>query len=225
MQDKWKMVTTIIIVKLISEPLFCSAAKLLQSCPTLCNPIDGSPAGSLVPGILQARVLEWVAISFSNGWKRKVKVKSLSRVRLLSTPWTAAHQDPLSLGLSRQEYWSGVPVHSPYFVLGKQYFRFWISQKIQYWIWGANALIGVRGAVFLAPSFSFNFLIFLSNTGSERERGFGCMYKRKVWNIQVLENWVRSSAWKGMWFREPESSWLLGKAEKCFFSWQLRSSF
>ena len=86
-----------------------AAAKSLQSCPTLCDPIDGSPPGSTVPGILQARTLEWVAISFSNAWKWKVKVKSLSRVRLLGTPWTAAHQAPPSMGFSRQEYWSGVP--------------------------------------------------------------------------------------------------------------------
>ena len=71
-----------------------AAAKSLQSCPTLCDPIDGSPPGSPVPGILQARTLEWVAISFSNACKWKVKVKSLSRVRLLATPWTAAHQAP-----------------------------------------------------------------------------------------------------------------------------------
>ena len=69
-----------------------SAAKSLQSCPTLCGPTDGSPPGSPVPGILQARTLEWVAISFSNAWKWKVKVKSLSRVQLWATPWTAAHQ-------------------------------------------------------------------------------------------------------------------------------------
>jgi len=75
----------------------------------LCNPIDGSPPGSPVPGILQARTLEWVAISFSNAWKWKVKVKSLSCVWLLATPWTTAHQAPLSMGFSRQEYWSGVP--------------------------------------------------------------------------------------------------------------------
>ena len=79
----------------------------------LCDPIDGSPPGSPTPGILQARTLEWVAISFSNAWKWKVKVKSLSRVRLLATPWTAAHQAPLSMGFSRQEYWSGVPLPSP----------------------------------------------------------------------------------------------------------------
>ena len=90
-----------------------AAAKLLQSCPTLCDPIDGSPPGSCVPGILQARTLEWVAISFSNAWKWKVKAKSLSRVRLLATPWTTAYQAPPSMGLSRQEYWSGVPLPSP----------------------------------------------------------------------------------------------------------------
>ena len=89
-----------------------AAAKSLQSCPTLCDPIDGSPAGSLVPGILQARTLEWVAISFSNAWKWKVKVKSLSHIRLLATPWTATYQAPLSMGYSRQEYWSGVPLSS-----------------------------------------------------------------------------------------------------------------
>ena len=86
-----------------------ATAKSLQLCPTLCNPIDGSPLGSPVPGILQARTLEWVAISFSNAWKWKVKVKSLSRVRLFATPWTAAYQAPPSMGFSRQEYWSGVP--------------------------------------------------------------------------------------------------------------------
>ena len=80
---------------------------------TLCDPRDGSPPGSPVPGILQARTLEWVAISFSNGGKWKVKVKSLSRVRLLATPWTAAHQAPVSMGFSRQEYWSGLPLPSP----------------------------------------------------------------------------------------------------------------
>ena len=86
-----------------------AAAKSLQSCPTLCDPMDSSPPGFPVPGMLQARTLEWVAISFSNAWKWKVKVKSLSRVRLLATPWTAAHQAPPSMGFARQEYWSGVP--------------------------------------------------------------------------------------------------------------------
>ena len=86
-----------------------AAAKSLQSCPTLCDPIEGSPPGSPIPGILQARTLEWVAISFSNAQKWKVKVKSLSCVRLLATPWPAAYQAPPSMGFSRQEYWSGVP--------------------------------------------------------------------------------------------------------------------
>ena len=96
-----------------------AAAKSLQSCPTLCDPIDGSPSGSAVPGILQARTLEWVAISSSNAWKWKVKVKSLSRVRLFETPWTAAFQAPPSMGFSRQEYWSGAPLPFPKHALGK----------------------------------------------------------------------------------------------------------
>ena len=105
----------------LCDPMDCSlyrchaaaAAKSLQSCPTLCDPIDGSPPGSAIPGILQARTLEWVAISFSNAWKWKVKVKSLSRVRFLATTWTAAFQAPPPMGFSRQEYWSGVPLPSP----------------------------------------------------------------------------------------------------------------
>ena len=88
-----------------------TTTKSPQSCLTLCDPRDGSPPGSPGPGILQARTLEWVAISLSNAWKWKVKVKSLSRVRLLATPWTAAYQAPPSMGFSRQEYWSGVPLH------------------------------------------------------------------------------------------------------------------
>ena len=94
-------------------PYAAAAAKSLQSCPTLCDPIDGSPQGSTIPGILQARTLEWVAISFSNEWKWKVKVKSISCVWLLATPWTAAYQAPPSMGFSRQEYWSGLPLPSP----------------------------------------------------------------------------------------------------------------
>ena len=90
-----------------------AAAKSLQSCPILCDPIDSSPPGSPTPGILQARTLEWVAISFSNAGKWKVKVKLLSCVWLFATPWTAAHQAPPCMGFSRQEYWSGVPLPSP----------------------------------------------------------------------------------------------------------------
>ena len=99
-----------VLVKLLRKWfLWPAAAKSLQSCPTLCHPLDGSPPGFPVPGILQARILEWVAISFSNAWKWKVKVKLLSCVRLLATPWTVAYQAPPSMGFSRQEYWSGVP--------------------------------------------------------------------------------------------------------------------
>ena len=93
--------------------IFTVAVKSLQSCLTLCDPRDGSPPGSPVPGILQARTLEWVATSFSNTWKWRVKVRSLSHVRLFATPWTAAYQAPPSMGFSRQECWSGVPSASP----------------------------------------------------------------------------------------------------------------
>ena len=90
--------------------MLCMHAKSLQSCTTLCDPMDNSPPVCSVHGILQAGMLEWVAISFSNAWKGKVKVKLLSRVRLFSTPWTSAYQAPPSMGFSRQEYWSEVPV-------------------------------------------------------------------------------------------------------------------
>ena len=96
-----------------------AAAKSPQSCLTLCNPIDGSPPGSSVPGILQARTLEWVAISFSDAWQWKVKVKFLSHVRLFVTLMTVAYQAPPSMGFSRQEYWTGVPLPSPTFVTTK----------------------------------------------------------------------------------------------------------
>ena len=90
----------------------------LQSCLTLWDPIDGSPPGSSAPGILQARMLEWVAISFSSAWKRKVKVKSLSCVQLFTTPWTIAYWASPSMGFSRQEYWSGLPFPSPGLLFG-----------------------------------------------------------------------------------------------------------
>ena len=101
----------------LKEYVAAAAAKSLQSCPTLCDPIDGSPPGSPIPGILQARTLEWVAISFSNAWKWKGKVKLLSHVQLLATPWTVARQAPPSMGFSRQEYWSGMPLLSPEYIM------------------------------------------------------------------------------------------------------------
>ena len=97
---------------LSQDYLPAAMAYSLQSCPTLCDPIDGSPPGSPVPGILQARSLEWVDISFSSAWKWKVKVKLLGRVRPSATPWTAAFQAPPSMGFARQEYWSGMPLPS-----------------------------------------------------------------------------------------------------------------
>ena len=121
-----------------STYIYAAAAKSIQSCLTLCDPIDGSPPGSPVPGILQARTLEWVAISFSNAWKWKMKVKLLSRIRLLATPLTAAYQAPPSMGFSRQEYWSGVPLPSPismlvyvYFLLGTYFPQtLWLYSRV-----------------------------------------------------------------------------------------------
>ena len=118
-----------------------AAAKLLQSCPTLCDPIAGSPPGSPVLGVLQAKTLEWLAFSFSNAWKWKVKVKSPSRVRLLATPWTTAHQAPLSMGFSRQEYWSGVPLSSPALQVdssptelsGKVLGKYFLNKRVDEW--------------------------------------------------------------------------------------------
>ena len=108
----WQFLYFEVSAKSEVSTLAAAAAMSLQSCPTLCDHIDGSPPGSPVPGILQARTLDWVAISFSTAWKWKVKVKSLSHVRLVVTPWTAAYQAPAPMGFSRQEYWSGVPLPS-----------------------------------------------------------------------------------------------------------------
>ena len=125
-----------------------AAAKSLQSCPTLCDPVDGSPPGSPIPGILQARTLEWVAISFSNVWEWKVKVKSLSDVRLFETPWTATYQAPPSMGFSRQEYWSGVPLPFPGLVRSLQPPDIlWIHWKVY------NSIANTsKGVLFLPPS-------------------------------------------------------------------------
>ena len=140
--------STFLSCSLSSPPPLCflgspskktAAAKSLQLCPTLCDPIDGSPPGSPIPGILQARTLEWVAISFSNVWKRQVKVKSLSCVRLLATPWTAAYQAPPSMGLSRQEYWSGVPVPSAKKPASLKSLSLWLllgATKLWHWLTG-----------------------------------------------------------------------------------------
>ena len=120
-QKRWTRLSTQHTLEEVFLALFV-LAKSLQSCPTLCDPIDGSPPGFPVAGILQARTLEWVAISFSDAWKWKVRVKSLSRVWPSVTPWTAAFQAPPSMGFSRQEYWSGVPL----FVLICELFSFYL---------------------------------------------------------------------------------------------------
>ena len=122
-----------------------AAAKSFQLCPTLCDPIDSSPPGSSVPRILQTRILEWVGISFSNAWKWKVKVKSLCCVQLLATPWTAAHQAPPSIGFSRQEYWSGVPLPSPY-TLYVHWNITWSSLELRaYNLWNQHTNIQRKG--------------------------------------------------------------------------------
>ena len=97
----------------VNQPCCCCCCSVASVVSDSVRPHRrGSPPGSPVPGIFQARTLEWGAISFSNAWRWKEKVKSLSHVRLLATPWTAAYQAPLSMGYSRQEYWSGVPLPS-----------------------------------------------------------------------------------------------------------------
>ena len=104
------------------EEQYCMLNRFSRVRPCV-TPIDGSPPGYPVPGTLQARTLEWVVISFSNAWKWKVKGKLLSRVRLLANPWTAAYQAPPSMGFSRQEYWSGVPLPSPQYCIVTWNFR------------------------------------------------------------------------------------------------------
>ena len=148
-----------------SHSAAAAAAKSLQSCPTPCHPIDGSPPGSPVPGILQARTLERVAITFSIAWKWKVKVKLLSRVWLLATPWTAAYQAPPSMGFSRQESWSRLPLPSPdshsrsteMTILIFMYHRnsSVYTQEITLELWGENVLNILLGHVMIHSSHIF----------------------------------------------------------------------
>ena len=143
--------------ELLGHVVAAAAAKSLQLCLTLCDPIDSSPPGSPVPGILQARTLERVAISFSNAWKWKEKVKSLSCVWLLATPWTAAYQAPPSMGFSRQEYWSGVPLPSPGHVVTPYLILWGLALVYSSWKWRKLCFIegqvvrssGVTGIFFI----------------------------------------------------------------------------
>ena len=136
-----------------------AAAKSLNSCPTLCDPIDRSLLGSPVPGILQARTLEWVATSFSNAWKWKVKVKLLSHVRLFVTPWTAAYQAPPPMEFSRQEYWSGVPLPSLPFPMSHILFIYKSCQQYFQNISGMQTFLTTSTATVLAQIITVFFWI------------------------------------------------------------------
>ena len=102
-----------------------AAAKSFQSCPTLCNPIDGSPTGSPIPGILQARTLEWVGHFLLQCMKVKSESEVIQSCPTLATPWTAAYQAPPSMGFSRQKYWTGVPLPSLLWAL--RYYKYFKS--------------------------------------------------------------------------------------------------
>ena len=158
-----------------------AAAKSLQSCPTLCDPIDGSPPGSPVPGILQARTLEWVAIAFSNAWKWKVKVKLLG-VRPSVTPWTAAHQAPPPMGFSRQEYWGGVPL--PSLIQWQKVTKKHSASKEAWWLSGIFSVnqwsifsgrqqphfVPLWGNQYMATNCSWLFVVIPLKTGITEER-------------------------------------------------------
>ena len=170
-----------------------AAAESLQSCPTLCDPIEGSPPGSLIPGILQARALEWVAISYSSAWKWKVKVKSLSHVQLFATPWTSAYQAPLSMGFSRQEYRSGVPLPSPLCILQiskcpehKQWWFFILFSESKFWLlWLPWTTVSVSPAPWGLRSWL---------SGKE----FNCQFRR--WGFSP---WVGKIFWRRKWQLTP----------------------
>ena len=155
-------------------------AKSLQSCPTLCDPRDGSPPGSPVPGILQVRTLEWVAISFSNAWKWKAKVKLLSRIRLLATPWSATYQAPPSMGFARQQYWRGLPLPSPkwkciyHYEIHEESSDFVVHINHLHFLTSPQVLVGWRlGSVYISQLFQdFRFLL-PAELGVVRKGNFG----------------------------------------------------
>ena len=171
-----------------------ATAKSLQSCPTLYDPRDGSLPGSPVPGILQARTLEWVAISFSNAWKRKVKVKSLSHVQLLATPWTAAYQAPPSMGYSRQEYWSGVPLPSLIYTLHPfNPFICWWTLRLLTYCGYCNATMNTGLYV------SFRIFFFFSDTYPDVELlGHIIYYLCSFWWYPFWQVWGNILLW--FWF-------------------------
>ena len=161
-----------------------AAAKSLQSCPTLCDPIDSSPPGPPVPGILQARTLEWVAISFSNAWKWKVKGKSLSHVRLFATPWTAAYQAPPSMGFSRQEYWSGVPLPSPEW--SWQPCQNHLTIYVRVYLWALYSIPLVDMSVFMQILHCFDYSSFIVNFEIRKCESSRFVLFKIVWLLEVL---------------------------------------
>ena len=172
-----------------------ATAKSLQSCLTLHDPIDGSPPGSPVPGILQARTMEWVAISFSNAWK--VKVKSLSRARLSATPWTGAHQAPPSMWSSRQEYWSGVPTGNKQ-VMEKAIARQLCAaegRKHMCMVLGLPATVfrNLSGEQWTMPPHSGEVI---SNGDGRQERSSG---PHQHTCTQLITTWRLSGEWKNSW--------------------------
>ena len=173
-----------------------AAAKSLQLCPTLCDPIDGSPPGSPIPGILQARTLEWVAISLSKAWKWKVKVKSLSRVRLLATPWTAAYQAPPPMGFSRQKYWSGVPLPSPAD-------GYWSHEIRRHLLLGRKAMTNL-GSILKSKDFTL-----LTKDRLVKAMVFPVvMYGCKHWSIKKAESHTIFKSWCWRRFlRVPWTAW------------------
>ena len=141
--------------------MITAAAKSLQSCLTLCDPIDSIPPGSPIPGILQARTLEWVAISSSNAWKWKVKVKSLSHVWPSATPWTAVYQAPPSMGFSRQEYWSEVPLPSPQRMLLES--KLFLPLSLAMWQFLSGTLI--LSILYINWAIPFSWIYLIKNIG------------------------------------------------------------
>ena len=195
-------------------------AKSLQSCPTLCDPIDGSPPGSPMPGILQARTLEWVAISFSNAWKWKVKVKLLSRVWPSATPWTAAFQAPPSMGFSRQEYWSGVPLPSPISYISSLY----ISVSTPCWIYHLKISSPIQLPFLLMASFTVR----LAWCSPICFFCFCCPCLRRLFQVDSVLNFVSSlcKAWLTKAAKSALGEWSVPlPGSKCLFRPEVGKSF